>query len=80
MRIKDPITKKKIQNRWKKEQVIMKIFEDECDNNLSLLQIILETRETQNKMMKQFREIDEEDGMLEIRKEEFRRKQEKGEK
>lgn len=80
MRIKDPITKKKIQNRWKKEQVIMKIFEDECDNNLSLLQITLETRETQNKMMKRFREIDEEDGMLEIRKEEFRRRQEKGEK
>lgn len=29
--------------------------------------------------MKRFKEIDEEDGMLEIRKEEFRRKQEKGE-
>lgn len=62
-----------------KEEIYTQIA-DECDNNLSLLQIILETRETQNKMMKQFREIDEEDGMLEIRKEEFRRKQEKGEK
>lgn len=76
---KDPITEKKIQNRWKKEQVVMKIFEEECDNNLSLLQITLETRETIDKIMKRFKEIDEEDGMEEIRKEEYRRREEKGE-
>ncbi len=62
----DPDLQTLIKNRWKKEKVLIKIFEEECENNLELLHILLGERKTVNRLMDEFRKIDEEDNIAEI--------------
>ncbi len=65
-KMREPETEKLIQNRWKKEKVLMKLFETECDNNLELLQIALGNKDTVQRIRKEFERIDTEDGIQEI--------------
>lgn len=61
-----PETEKLVQNRWKKELVLKRIFEEECDNNLEFLHITLGNRDTTKRIQEEFRKIDEQDGIREI--------------
>ena len=77
-KLKHPDTEKKIENRWKKEKVLMDIFK-ECSYNLELFHIELGNQNTNDRIREAFIKIDEEDGMLDIIKREDRIGKGKGE-
>lgn len=65
-KMQDPKTEKLIQNRWKKEKVLIKLFQTECNCNLELLHIELGNKDTEKRILKEFEKIDQEDGIKEI--------------
>ena len=77
-KLNDPDTEKRIENRWKKEKVLMDIFK-ECSYNLELFHIELGNQSTSDRIRQAFNKIDEEDGMLDIIRREDRFGRGKGE-
>lgn len=77
-KIKEKDVEIMIANRIKKQDVIIQLFEEECDHNLSDLDMKLQQREIWKRLLKEFKRIDEEDGIMQIYAKKYRGK-DKGE-
>ena len=77
-KIKEKDVEIMIANRIKKQDVIIQLFEEECDYNLSDLDMKLQQREIRKRLLKEFKRIDEEDGIMQIYAKKYRGK-DKGE-
>ena len=67
-----------IANRIKKQDVVIQLFEEECDRNLSELDMKLQQREIRKRLLEEFKRIDEEDGIMQIYAKKYR-EEDKGE-
>ena len=65
-KIKEKDVEIMIANRIKKQDVVIQLFEEECDHNLSELDLKLQQREIRKRLLEEFKRIDEEDGIMQI--------------
>ena len=67
-----------IANRIKKQDIVVKLFEGECNHNLSELDMKLQQREIRKRILEEFKKIDEEDGIEQIYAKKYKEDLEEG--